>query len=277
MPEPVRTFLESVSEAFRLEGPMYEFGYGPTVDWHVAPTPESGLPEHGGPGCEDSEPAEIERLEDLVELPFADGSARTVIAAGALEHVFEPGRAVDEMVRILAPGGTLVVCCSQSSGRSPHGSERYWHPTPQAIERLMAGLEATLVGWQGGDDSPHTLFGVASKSPAADTFLAGVNHFLDHFQRRLSHAAAQTRWWRRLKRRLTGWARNDAPRDGRQRRSTPALGDQAAGWRNTSSPARHFYTAQFVLHLPPSLHLKHRLLASCLPAQNTGSRLDTRH
>ena len=33
MPESVRTFLESVAEAFRLEGPIYEFGYGPTVDW----------------------------------------------------------------------------------------------------------------------------------------------------------------------------------------------------------------------------------------------------
>lgn len=276
MPEPVLTFLQSVSEAFRLEGPMYEFGYGPTVDWHVAPTPESGLSESGGSGSEESGLPEIERLEDLVELPFADGSARTVIAAGALERVFEPGKAVEEMVRILAPGGTLVVCCSRCNGRSPHGCERYWHPTPQAVERLLAGLAATLVGWQGGDDSPHTLFAVASKSPVADAFLDGVNHFLDHFPRRLSHDAARTRWWQRLKRRLLGRARDKAPRDERERRSGPTLGDQRGGGRNTSARARPFYTAQFVLHLPPSQHFKHRLLASCLPAQNTGSRWDTR-
>ena len=277
MPESVRAFLESVSEAFRLEGPIYQFGYGPSVGWHGGPPPESGLPEHGSPGCEGSEPAEIDRLEDLVELPFSDNSARTVIAAGALEHVFEPGKAVEEMVRILAPGGTLVVCCSQSNGPSPHGADRYWHPTPQAIQRLLAGLEATLIGWQGGEDSPHTLFGVASKSPVTDTFLTGVNHFLDHFQGRLSHAAAQARWWRRLKHRLTGWARNNAPQDTPLRRSTPAPWDQAAGRRKTSSSARHFYTAQFVLHLPVCEQLRHRLLASCLPGENTGSRLDTSH
>jgi len=276
MPEPVRTFLQSVSESFRLEGPMYEFGYGPTTRWHLAPTARRDVAEHGGPGGDEPKPAEIQRLEDLVDLPFADGSARTVIAAGALEHVFEPGRAVEEMVRILAPGGILVVCCSRCSGRSPDAWERYWHPTPQAVERLMGGLAATLVGWQGGDDSAHTLFGVASKSPVADTFLAGVNRFLDRFQQRLRHDAAQTRWWRRLKRRLAGWARHDASPAARQRRVAPAGGDRAAGWRRTSSSARRFYAAQFVLHLPPSQHLKHRLLASCLPPQNTGSRLDTR-
>ena len=259
MPESVRTFLESVAEAFRLEGPIYEFGYGPTVDWFGTAS-EPGPSAHGDAGADDPEPVEIGRLEDLVELPFPDGTAGAVVAAGALEHVFEPSKAVEEMARILAPGGLLVVCCSQSNEPSRQPADRYWHPTPQAIQRLLADFEATLVGWQGGSESPHSVFGIASKSPTADAFLAGVNHFLDHFQSRMRHAAAQMRWWRRLRQRLFGWARD--ARNG------------AAGRRMTFPEARRFYHAQCVLHLPASERLKHRLLAGCLPGENTGSRFD---
>ncbi len=271
MPESVRTFLESVSEAFRLESPIYEFGYGPTVDWFPA-APEHGPEEPAG--RDEPEPVEIGRLEDLVELPFSDGIARTVVAAGALEHVFEPRGAVEEMTRILAPGGLLVLCCSQSSEASRHLADRYWHPTPQAIQRLLAEFEATLVGWQGVSQSPHSVFGLASKRPAADAFLAGVNYFLDRFQGRLRHAAAQNRWWRRLRRRLTGWARPGWKPATSSHRSTPKAADAPPQRRMGFAEARRFYHAQFVLHLPACERLKHRLLAGCLPEEHVGSRFD---
>jgi SAM-dependent methyltransferase len=279
MPDCVPTFLRSVSEAFRLEAPIYEFGYGPSVDWLGGTATGSGLagglPEGSCLACEDVGADQIDRLEDLTRLPFSDATARTVVAVAVLEHVFEPRKAVEEMVRILAPGGILVLC-SQSNGPSPALAERYWRPTPQAVQRLLAGMEATLVGWQGGDESPHTLFGIAAKPPIADAFLASVNHFLDHFQSRLRDRAAEACWWRRLKRRLMGWMRDDAARDRRPQRRAAARESPASERRKAPAANRHFYTAQFVLHLPACEQLTHQLLAGCLPRENTGSRLDAR-
>ena len=255
MHEPLRAFIESVAEAFPLDEPIYEFGYGPGLDSAIGPMLENAFPKKGYFARRESEPAEIDRFEDMVRLPFPDGSARTVIAIHTLEHVFEPRRAVEEMIRILAPGGILVLS-SQSLAQPSESAYRYWQPTPRALQRLLAGLETTLIGWQGPDHGPHTLFGIAAKPPGAETFFSGVGRFLDGFQKRLDEAASQIGWRQRLKRLLMGW--------GQDRRDAPA-----------SRSAGDFRKPQFVLHLPARGQLKHQLLASCLPEENSGAGSDT--
>jgi len=46
---------------------------------------------------------------DALDLPFADGHFDCVLASEILEHVPEDDRAIAELVRVLAPGGTLAV------------------------------------------------------------------------------------------------------------------------------------------------------------------------
>jgi SAM-dependent methyltransferase len=46
---------------------------------------------------------------DITHLPFADHSFDTVICAEVLEHIPDHGRAIRETVRVLKPGGNLVV------------------------------------------------------------------------------------------------------------------------------------------------------------------------
>ena len=46
---------------------------------------------------------------DALELPYGDGSFDCVIASEILEHVPQDDRAIDELVRVLKPGGRLAV------------------------------------------------------------------------------------------------------------------------------------------------------------------------
>src|ERR1700678_1948777 len=46
---------------------------------------------------------------DALRLPFADGSFDRVMSICAIEHFDDGGRALDEMTRVLAPGGELVM------------------------------------------------------------------------------------------------------------------------------------------------------------------------
>src|SRR5579864_8318685 len=46
---------------------------------------------------------------DALELPFADASFDRVMSICAIEHFDDGGRALDEMARVLRPGGELVM------------------------------------------------------------------------------------------------------------------------------------------------------------------------
>lgn len=46
---------------------------------------------------------------DVTRLPFTDGCAQVVVAGEVLEHVAEPAVLLAEAVRVLRPGGTLVL------------------------------------------------------------------------------------------------------------------------------------------------------------------------
>jgi SAM-dependent methyltransferase len=46
---------------------------------------------------------------DAHALPFRDGSFEVVLCTEVLEHLLEPQRAIDEMFRVLEPGGRLLL------------------------------------------------------------------------------------------------------------------------------------------------------------------------
>lgn len=90
-------------------------------------------------------------LGDLLELPFADGSFDWVLCTETLEHVTEPARAVEQLARVLRPGGRLCVTVpfSLKEHQQPHD---YYRFTRYGLRHLCerAGLEVESVEPQGG-------------------------------------------------------------------------------------------------------------------------------
>lgn len=252
MHQSAEAFVESVSETFELQGPIFEFGFrGDRDSPQTEPHGSEPFPETGYLDCDPDRQTEVDWLPDITRLPFADGAARTVMCVNTLQHVFEPPRAVGELVRILAPGGLLFVCTS-TDPKQPQQPDDYWQPTPRAVQRLLAGMEATLVGWQGADESPRAVYGIGCKGPVGETFAAEAARFPDILQNRLDEAASKERWSARLKRLIAGWSFRRARR-------------RAAG---------DCHKVRFTLHLPVGQHLTHHLLGSCLTDGKAGTRLD---
>jgi len=46
---------------------------------------------------------------DALNLPFKDHSFNRIICAEVMEHVKDPDQGIEEMVRVLKPGGLLAV------------------------------------------------------------------------------------------------------------------------------------------------------------------------
>jgi SAM-dependent methyltransferase len=65
---------------------------------------------------------EIDYVCDITDIPVAAGSFDVVICTEVLEHVIEPIRAIKEISRVLAPGGSLYLSAPMRSGvhQAPH-------------------------------------------------------------------------------------------------------------------------------------------------------------
>jgi len=74
-------------------------------------------------GAGQSPPVEY-RIADVHALPFADGSFDRCCARNVLEIVADPSRAMSEMVRVLRPGGKLVLPAADYGSLAIHGSDR---------------------------------------------------------------------------------------------------------------------------------------------------------
>ena len=90
--------------------------------------------------------AEIDVVSDSTALPIATESVDTVLSNQVLEHLREPGIAVDEMARILKPGGVAIITAPHIWGvhEEPHD---YYRFTPFGLRYLAerAGLRVEAV------------------------------------------------------------------------------------------------------------------------------------
>lgn len=74
----------------------------------------------------------VDVLGDATRLPFRDGSVDGIVCRRVLEHVRKPGKAVEEMLRVLKPGGRVWCEIPFLQG---------YHPTPTDFQRYTrAGL-----------------------------------------------------------------------------------------------------------------------------------------
>jgi 2-polyprenyl-3-methyl-5-hydroxy-6-metoxy-1,4-benzoquinol methylase len=74
---------------------------------------------------------------DVASLPFEDDRFDVVICTEVIEHTMEPRRAVAELARVLAPGGTLVLT-------TPN---RVWHPAIRLATKLRLRPYEGIENW----------------------------------------------------------------------------------------------------------------------------------
>ena len=85
---------------------------------------------------------------DCLQLPFRSDSADLILSQATLEHVTNPQLAVDEMLRVLRPGGVLYVEAAfmQPIHMAPH---HYFNITPYGLAHLLRDWEVLESGTVG--------------------------------------------------------------------------------------------------------------------------------
>ena len=104
---------------------------------------------------------------DALSLPFADGEFDRVVAAEVLEHIPADIQAIDELVRVLRPGGTLAVSVprwfpelvnwklSEDYHNVPGGHIRIYSDKELVGKLVNAGLEHVGKDYAHGLHSPY--------------------------------------------------------------------------------------------------------------------------
>jgi SAM-dependent methyltransferase len=94
---------------------------------------------------------------DAQALPFSDAVFTRVECDAVLEHVVDPARVVQEIQRVLAPGGYahLVVPFCHPYHRYPEDYRRF---TPAGLRLLAGNLEVVAAGWRTGPAATWIVF-----------------------------------------------------------------------------------------------------------------------
>ncbi len=80
----------------------------------------------------------VDFAADTTALPIRDGSVDTIVALELIEHVPNPHAALEELRRVLKPGGTVIVSVPSTVPR--HDSHDYWRFTAEGLDQLCSGV-----------------------------------------------------------------------------------------------------------------------------------------
>jgi SAM-dependent methyltransferase len=85
-------------------------------------------------------------VADLTRLPYADGAFDAAVCGWVLEHLPDPAMGLRELARVLAPGGKLLLMCTEDTftGR---WCGRLWHCRTYSRPELRRACEACGLAW----------------------------------------------------------------------------------------------------------------------------------
>jgi len=124
----------------------------------------------------------VECLLDLHRVGLRDETAGAILVLDTLEHVEFPRGAMEEIARTLKPQGMFAVSSVMDFPIHEHPHD-FWRFTPMGFESLLRSFPTRLVFALGREDFPHTVLGLAWKSPQEAGIVAAVRRAMDPWSR----------------------------------------------------------------------------------------------
>jgi SAM-dependent methyltransferase len=162
MRDNIRYVVQSFGKYVQLPEPIIEFGSFQVSDQIGYADMRPFFPGRQYIGCDMLPGVGVDRIENLHNLTFPNDYAGTVITMETMEHVENPFKALDEIYRILKPGGFLLLSSHMHFPIHNYPSD-YWRFTPAGFYVLLNKFPVRKVFSQGIRVFPHTILGVAIK------------------------------------------------------------------------------------------------------------------
>ena len=162
MRQSIKEFVGIVATELAVPEPIYEFGALQVEGQESFANLRGLFPGKPYHGCDFREGPGVDHVLDLHAIDLPPEIAGTVLLLDTLEHVEFPRKALEELYRVLKPGGLLVM--SSVMNFPIHGYPHdYWRFTPEAFRSLLRNFESLVVVAAGEPTFPHTVVAVAWK------------------------------------------------------------------------------------------------------------------
>jgi SAM-dependent methyltransferase len=159
----VSEFFRSIADLIPLPTPILEVG--PSSIWSDRVT--GIIPGLDCLTIDMDREARPDILANCMTMPIATGVIGTVVALDTFEHIKNPFKASEEIIRVLNPHGMCIVSTPYDLPihRFP---EDYFRPGPSGLDALFEPLPKRIVGSQGRPEFPHTVFMVGFRNIDVD-------------------------------------------------------------------------------------------------------------
>ena len=180
MRQPIRRLIERLDRTVRLDEPIYDFGALLTPGKLNS---RELFSDREFVGCDAREGPGVDRILDLHALDLPDESVATAISTDTFEHVERFWTAIDEIHRVLRPGGMLVLTSVMYFPIHNYPSD-YWRFTPEGFRSLARRFDHVFVEAVGIRDFPHTVVTIAVKGTLPDQRREQIEEVLRVWHRR---------------------------------------------------------------------------------------------
>nr|NIQ99915.1 methyltransferase domain-containing protein [Gemmatimonadales bacterium] len=176
MRESIRELLCSLAGCLPIEEPIVEFGAFQVPGQEGFADLRPLFPGKTYIGTDVREGPGVDRVLDLHDIDLPTGSVGTALIIDTLEHVEYARRALQEVHRVLRPGGMVVITSVMDFPRHGHPHD-YWRFTPEGLASLLRPFASSVIEHAGDDSFPHTVVGLGFKGEAPE-----LQAFLDKLE-----------------------------------------------------------------------------------------------
>ncbi len=162
MRQVVKDYLSKIINKHPVQEPIYEIGSYRVEGQEEFADLRPFFPERIYVGCDMREGLGVDRVEDVHCLKLKSNSVGTLLIFDTLEHVENVHLAMQEIYRVLKPGGMVIMSSVMKFPIHDYPSD-YWRFTPKAFELLLKKFSVYEVEFDGDPLFPEGIYGYGIK------------------------------------------------------------------------------------------------------------------
>lgn len=162
MRRSIYKLIKCLSSEIPFDEPIFEFGSLQVPGQENRSDLRPFFPGKEYVGCDFRPGRGVDRILDLHKIDLPDNSVGAIIMLDVLEHVKFLSPAMDELYRILKPGGVVIITSVMFFPVHDHPSD-YWRFTPAGFAALLGAFPTSTIDSVGLPAFPSTIVALAFK------------------------------------------------------------------------------------------------------------------